>query len=160
MMKLCVVMLLVAGRDAGPPRDLWDFDGLTAKVAATGQANDELGALALGQLGIALQSTVALEVSAHPNTVGGVTLTLKDPQNPKVSCALYAAREGEVLTFKDGRCTFPAFTGQARTSATCRRISGSARRVKDTIAVDAVSPDCTAQPMGMPLSVRATVKPL
>jgi hypothetical protein len=158
-----VAVLLGAGpvaKDAGTPKDLWEFDDLTAKVVARGDPADELSKLALGQLGLQLEANAVFKVSAHANTVGGVTLRVEDPADPKVTCALYATREGDVLTFKDSRCSFPLFKDQLRTVATCRKISGTARRVKGAIAFEANAPDCTAQPMGMPLSVRATVKPL
>ena len=156
-------VLLGAGaglKDAGHPKDLWDFDGLTAKVAAKGETSDELSTLALTQLGIRLEGNVDLTVSAHANTVGGVTLQLQQPSDPKVGCSVYATRDADTLTFKDTRCSFPVFTGQARSTATCRKISGTARRVKDAILLEASAPDCTAQPLGMPLSVRATLRPL
>lgn len=156
-----LLVLLGAGKkDAGVPADLWDFEGLSAKVAARGEPADELSTLALTQLGVRLEGNAVFKASAHPNTVGGVTLRIEDPADPKVACAIYAAREGDGLTFKDSRCSFPLFKDQLRTTATCRRISGTAKRIKDSVAFEATAPDCTAQPMGMPMSVRATVRPL
>ncbi len=150
----------VSPKDAGSVKDLWDFDKLTAKVAAKGETADELSTLVLAQLGLRLEGTVLFTVSAHPNTVGGVTLRLEDPSDSKVACSLYATRSSDGLTFNDGRCAFPVFKDQLRTTATCRRISGTARRVKDAVAFEATALDCTAQPMGMPLTVRATARPL
>ncbi len=164
MKMLWVVAALLVGagakRTAAPPKDLWDFDNLTARVSANGETSDELTTLALTQLGIRLEGSFAFQVSAHNNTVGGVTLHLEDPSDPKVACALYATREGEGLSFKDSRCSFPIFKDRQRTVATCRRISGTARRVSDRILLEATAPDCTAAPMGFPLLVRASVRPL
>ena len=157
MKSLWLAMVILAGKDAGTPQDVWDFEGLSAKVAAKGETSDELSTLALTQLGIRLEGDFTFKVAARPNTVGGVTLRLEDPADAKVACSLYATREGDVLRFKDSRCSFPIFKDQLRTVATCRRISGTARRIKDAIAFEANAPDCTAQPMGLPLSVRATV---
>ncbi|MBS1148556.1 MAG: hypothetical protein H6Q89_254 [Myxococcaceae bacterium] len=145
---------------APAPSDLWDFDGLKASVAARGEPTDELSTLAVAQLGGRLEGNATLKASAHPNTVGGVTLRLEDPADPTVGCSLYATREGDGLIFRDGRCAFAIFQDALRTTATCRRISGTARRVKDTVVLDASAPDCTAQPMGLPLSVRATLRAL
>lgn len=168
MKTLVAVAMVMLGagpkgsKDAGESKtaDAWEFEDLSAKVAAKGDTTDELSKMALAQLGIRLEGNVVLKVSAKANTVGGVTLTLQDPADPKITCALYATRTSEGLAFKDSRCSFPIFQDNLRTTATCRKISGTARRVKDTIALEATAPDCTAQPMGMPLAVRATVRPL
>lgn len=139
--------------------DPWEFDRLTAKVRVKGVPADELTTLAVTQLAIPLETTAVLNVSAHANSVGGVTLRFEDPADPKLGCSLYATLADGAVVFKDSRCSFSLFTGQLRTVGTCRKISGTARRIKDTIALEADAPDCTAQPMGMPMSVRATAKP-
>jgi hypothetical protein len=135
----------------------WEFDRLPANVNVKGEPIDPLSSAALAQLGLTLEGKVTVRISASANTVGGVTLRIEDPSDPAVVCEVYATREGERLTFKDSRCSFPALTGNLRTTATCRKISGSARRLKAAVAFEASSPDCTAQPMGLPLTVRATV---
>ena len=146
--------------DAGVPVDPWEFDGLTALVDAAAQPADDLSTLALTQLNVPLTGRAQFRVAAHANTVGGVTLTLEDPNDAKTSCALYATKDGESLVFKDSRCSFFLFQGQARTQAVCRKIEGTAVRSKDAILLGAASPDCSASPMGVPLSVRASVKPV
>lgn len=156
-------------KDAGAPSapavetdasgELWDFDGLRARVTALGESNDPLTTMALTQLNVDLQGPAELKVSAHPNTVGGVSLRIEDPANAAVNCVLYATRTGDILKFKDCRCVFPVEAGQLHTEATCRRISGSARRKKDAILFVANAPDCTAQPMGLAVSVRANAVP-
>ena len=151
--------LLVAliGLCAGAEPDPWDFDKLTATVNGKGETTDALSAAALAQLGLTLEATMTVNVSAHPNTVGGVTLRIQDPSDPAGVCDLYAKREGDHLVYTDSRCSFPVFTGTLRSRATCRKITGTAKRVKKTVALDGSSPDCTAQPMGLPLTVRASV---
>ncbi len=151
---LAVLVGLCAGADAPDP---WDFDKLPSTVNGKGETTDALSAAVLAQLGLTLAATVTVNVSAHPNTVGGVTLRIEDPSDPKGVCELYASRDGDRLVYKDSRCSFPVFTGSLRTQATCRKISGTAKRVKKTVALDGSSPDCTAQPMGLPLTVRASV---
>lgn len=161
MIGLLALLVVGGTRDAGaPPVDRWDFEGLTARVFAHATPADDLSTLALTQLAIPLEGNAQFRVSAHANTVGGVTLKLEDPNDPKTACALYAERAGDTLTFKDSRCSFAVFTGQARTQATCRKISGSAKREKDAVLLDAATPDCNAAPMGVPLTVRASVKPV
>lgn len=154
-MHLALVLTLVV---TAPP-DMWDFDGLTAKVQAKGATKDRLSAAALTRLGLRLEGAGSLKVSAHANTVGGVTLRIEDPNDAKASCELYATREGDALKFSDSRCTFPAFSGQLRTTATCRRISGTAKRVDDAVELEASAPDCNASPMGVPLSLSGSVSP-
>ncbi len=154
-MNLALVLTLVV---TGSP-DLWEFDGLTAKVQAKGATKDRLSAAALTRLGLRLEGAGSLKVSAHANTVGGVTLHLEDPNDAKASCDLYATREGDDLKFTDSRCAFPAFSGQLRTNAVCRKISGTAKRVKDGVALEASSPDCNVSPMGVPLSLSGSVTP-
>lgn len=156
MIALAALAALCAGVDAGDP---WDFEKLQATVNGKGETTDALSAAALAQLGISLAATVTVNVSAHPNTVGGVTLRIEDPQDPTGVCELYASREGDHLVYKDSRCAFPVFTGSLRSKATCRKISGTARRLKNAIALEGSSPDCTAQPMGLSLTVRASVSP-
>jgi hypothetical protein len=154
VIALAALTALCIGADGGDP---WEFDKLTATVDGKGETTDALSTAALAQLGLSLAGKMTVNVSAHANTVGGVTLRIEDPADPKGVCELYANREGDHLVYKDSRCSFPVFTGSLRSSATCRKISGTARRVKQTIALDASSPDCTAQPMGLPLTVRATI---
>lgn len=146
--------------EPGPPADPWEFDGLTALVKAAAQPADDLSTLALTQLNVPLEGNAQFKVSAHANTVGGVTLALEDPNDAKTACALYAAREGDVLVIKDSRCSFFVFQGQARTQAVCRKINGTAKRANEVVHLEATSPDCSASPMGVPLSVRASVKPV
>lgn len=152
-LALAVSLLLSAAPD------MWEFDGLTAKVQAKGATKDQLSAAALTRLGLRLEGAGSLKVSAHANTVGGVTLHLEDPNDSKASCDLYATRDGDDLKFSDSRCSFPAFSGQLRTTATCRKISGTAKRVKDGVELEATAPDCNASPMGLPLSMRGSVTP-
>lgn len=137
----------------------WDFDGERAHVLAHGEAKDALSSTALQQLGVKLDGDAYFKVSAHPNSVGGVTLKLEDYNDAKSACELYAAQDGDRLKFDDARCSFPAFAGAARTTATCRKIRGSAWRLKQGIALEAASPDCTAQPGGFSLAGKASVKP-
>ncbi|MGV3623128.1 MAG: hypothetical protein ACO1OB_20075 [Archangium sp.] len=139
--------------------ETWEFDGLTAKVQAKGATKDRLSAAALSRLGLRLEGAGSLKVSAHANTVGGITLHLEDPNDAKASCDLYATRDGDDLRFSDSRCSFPAFSGQLRTTATCRKISGTAKRVKDGVELTASAPDCNASPMGLPLSMSGSVSP-
>lgn len=154
-MNLALVLTMVVS--ASP--DMWEFDGLTAKVQAKGATKDKLSAAALSRLGLRLEGSGSLKVSAHANTVGGVTLHIEDPNDSKAGCDLYATRDGEQLTFSDSRCSFPAFSGQLRTMATCRKISGTAKRVKDGVELTASTPDCNASPMGVPLSLSGSVTP-
>lgn len=144
---------------AEAPKPDWDFDDVRVHVDAHGDAKDDLSKLALQQLGLTLDGDVFFKASAHPNTVGGVTLRLADYNDEKAVCDLYATVKADTLSFEDSRCNFPAFSGSARTTATCRKISGTAKRTKTGIALTASSPDCTAQPMGVSLSARASVKP-
>lgn len=147
-----VVSLLVS---AAP--ELWEFDGLTAKVQAKGATKDRLSAAALSRLGLKLEGAGTLKVSAHANTVGGVTLHIEDPGDAKASCDLYATRDGDVLRFSDSRCSFPAFSGQLRSTAVCRKISGTAKRDGDAVRLEASTSDCNVSPMGVPLSLSGSV---
>lgn len=156
MTTLTLLLLLAADKV-----DPWAFEGVTASVNAKGATRDSLSALALEKLGLKLEGPLTLKASAKANTVGGVTLRLEDPSDANVFCDLYARRTDDgALSFSDSRCSFPAFSGQLRTRATCRKISGTARRLADgKIALEARSPDCSAQPMGVPLSISGTVSP-
>ena len=154
MIALVAVLL---GADAPP--DPWDFDNERAHVVAHGDSKDDVTTLALSQLGVKLDGDVYFKVSAHENSTGGVTLTLQDYNDDKSKCDLYATRDGDTLKFSDTRCSFPAFSGSAKTTATCRKISGTARKLKRGVALEASSPDCTAQPLGFSLSGKASVKP-
>jgi len=156
MCSLVLFALLAADPQA---EALWEFDNERAHVLAHGDAKDDVTRLALTQLGVKLDGEAYFKVSAHANSTGGVTLKLQDYNDDKSSCDLYAVRDGDALKFEDVRCSFPAFTGSAKTKATCRKISGTAKRLKRGIALEASSPDCTAQPMGFSLSGRASVKP-
>ncbi|MBK7857125.1 MAG: hypothetical protein IPJ65_00620 [Archangiaceae bacterium] len=138
----------------------WEFDAERAHVQVHGEAKDDLTNAALGPLNLKLDGDAFVKVSAHANTVGGVTLKVQDYNDEKSSCDLYATRKGDLLEFSDTRCSFPAFNGGARTTATCRKISGTAKRLKRGIALEASSTDCTAQVMGVSLAGRVTVKPL
>lgn len=160
MTTFALLLLLAGGRDAGVV-DPWDFEGATAAVAARGDPRDSLSTAALQQLGLRLEGPLNLKVSAHPNTVGGVTLHLEDPADAKASCDVYASRAADgALRFSDSRCSFGAFSGRLRTNATCRKISGTARRLEDgQVALEARSPDCNAQPLGLPLSISGTLSP-
>lgn len=160
MTTFALLLFLAGGKDAGM-LDRWDFEGATAAVFAKGDTRDALSTAALQQLGLRLEGPLSLKVSAHPNTVGGVTLHLEDPSDAKASCDLYATRSDDgALRFSDSRCAFGAFSGRLRTNATCRKISGSARRLEDgKIELEARSPDCNAQPLGLPLSVSGTLTP-
>lgn len=153
-----LVLFALLGADP-PPGDVWEFDNERAHVLAHGDSKDDLTQVALGQLGVKLDGDAYFKVSAHANSTGGVTLRLQDYNDDKSACDLYAVRDGDALRFDDVRCSFPAFSGSAKTRATCRKISGTARRLKRGIALEASSPDCTAQPMGFSLSGRASVKP-
>jgi hypothetical protein len=153
-MNALLLLWVLAGGDS-----TWEFDAERAHVVAHGDAKDDVTALALTQLGVKLDGDTYFKVSAHANSVGGVTLRLSDYNDEKSSCDLYATRKGDLVEFTDSRCSFPAFSGSARSSATCRKISGTARHLKQGVALTASSPDCTAQPMGFSLSGRATVKP-
>ena len=160
MTTFALLLWLSAAGDAGVI-DTWDFEGARACVSAKGGTRDSLSTLALEKLGLTLEGPLSLKVSAHPNTVGGVTLRLEDPGDPKAYCDVYATRDDERgLRFSDSRCSFAAFSGRLRTAATCRKISGTARRLDDgRVALDARSPDCSASPLGLPLSVSGTLSP-
>ncbi len=160
MIRFALMLLVGAGKDAGTI-DPWDFEGAIASVSAKGSTRDSLSTLALEKLGLRLEGPLSLKASAHPNTVGGVTLRLEDPGDPKAYCDLYATRADDGgLRFSDSRCSFSAFNGRLRTEATCRKISGTARRLEDgRVALEARSPDCSAQPMGVPLSLSGTLSP-
>lgn len=158
MTTLAMLLFLAAGKDAGVDR--WEFEDAIAAVQAKGVTRDSLSSLALEKLGLKLEGPLTLKASAKANTVGGVTLRLADPGDAKAYCDLYATRADEVLRFSDSRCSFGAFSGQLRTVATCRKISGEARRLDDgKIALEAKSPDCSAQPMGVSLSISGTLSP-
>lgn len=139
----------------------WAFEGVRAEVMVRGEAVDSLTQLTVQQLQLPLQGAVSLRVSARANSVGGVTLRLEDFQHEDQYCELYADRPPTGrLEFSGGRCTFSAFTGRMTTQATCRKISGSAERLPDgRLFLKAHSPDCTAQPLGLPLQIAATVSP-
>ena len=142
------------------PVDRWDFEGATALVLAKGETRDSLSTAALQQLGLKLEAPLSLKVSAHANTVGGVTLHLEDPSDPKAFCDLYASRADETLKFTDSRCSFIAFSGRLRTQAVCRKIAGTAKKLADgRVAIEARSPDCSASPLGLPLSISGTLAP-
>lgn len=160
MTRLALLLLVLTdGNEA--PADRWHFEGARAQVFAKGAPRDSLSAAALQQLGLSLEGPLTLAVSAAPNTVGGVTLRLADPSDAKASCDLYARREADgSLRFDDSRCTFPAFSGRLKTTATCRRIAGTAKRLDDgKVALEARSPDCSAQPLGLPLGISGTLTP-
>ena len=156
-----------AGHPAAPPppaqnkeqpaAELWEFDELGAPITARGEVRDDLSRAALQQAGAKLEGSMRLVASAHKNGAGGVTLKLSRADG---ACELYANRSGDKLVFDDARCSFPLFDGQLRSTATCRRISGSARRTKDAVLIEATSPDCTAQPMGLSLEGSAKVEPV
>ncbi len=152
-----LALLLLLGAD---PADRWEFEGATASVSAKGDTRDSLSAAALQQLGLKLEGPLTLKVSAHANTVGGVTLRLEDPSDAKAFCELYASRDDEALKFSDSRCSFFAFSGRLRTQAVCRKIFGSAKKLADgRVALEARSPDCSASPLGLPLSLSGTLQP-
>jgi hypothetical protein len=151
-----LVALVLGG---GAPPQAWEFDGLTAKLHARAQSKDAVSQLALRKLGITLEGPLELRVNAHANTVGGVTLRVEDPSDAAAGCDLYATKSGEGLAFSDSRCSFPAFSGNLRTQATCRKISGSATRVDGGVALSARFPDCNASPMGLPVSLSGEVTP-
>jgi hypothetical protein len=160
MTTLALLLWLSAAPKDATVGERWDFDGVTASVSAKGDPRDSLSNLALEKLGLKLEGPLSLKASAHPNTVGGVTLRLEDPSDAKAYCDLYASRDGEALRFSDSRCSFPAFSGRLRTEATCRKISGTARKLDDgKLALEARSPDCNAAPLGLPLSVSGTLTP-
>jgi hypothetical protein len=140
-----------------PPAELWEFDDLGAPITARGEVRDDLSRAALQQSGAKLEGSMRLVASAHKNGAGGVTLKLSRADG---ACELYASRSGDKLVFDDARCSFPLFDGQLKSTATCRRISGSARRTKDAVLIEATSPDCTAQPMGLSLEGSAKVEPV
>lgn len=159
MTTLALLLLLAAEPDAGV--DPWEFDGVMASVQAKGATRDSLSSLALEKLGLKLEGPLTLKASAKNNTVGGVTLRLSDPADAKAYCDLYATRADDGgLKFSDSRCSFAAFSGRLRTDATCRKISGTAKRLDDgKVALEARSPDCSAQPMGLSLSISGTLSP-
>lgn len=159
MTTFALLLCLSAAPDAGA--DPWAFESSTARVLAKGATSDALSRVALERLGLKLEGPLSLEVSAKANSVGGVTLRLQDPGDSKAYCDLYATRAVDgSLRFSDSRCSFSAFTGRLKTQAVCRKISGTARRLADgTVALEARSPDCSAQPMGLPLSISGTLTP-
>jgi hypothetical protein len=150
---LALTVMLLVGADP------WSFDDERVRVEGKGQTKDSLSTAALSRLGLKLEGVVVLKASAHANTVGGVTLHLEDPSDAKASCDLYAKVDGETLRFSDSRCSFLAFSGNLRTTATCRKISGQLRRGENGLELEATSPDCTAQPLGVPLSLSGTLVP-
>jgi hypothetical protein len=157
------LLLLGAGRrDAGtpPPSDPWEFDDVDAPVTAHGEVKDALSRAALERLGAALDGSARLKASAHKNSVGGVTLKLADSHDASTACELYATRSGDELKFEDARCSFPVFSGELRSKATCRHISGTAKRTKNAVLVEGRSSDCTAQPMGLSIEASARVEPV
>ncbi|MDP3152000.1 MAG: hypothetical protein Q8N23_04985 [Archangium sp.] len=158
MTTLALLLLLATDKETADP---WAFEGASASVNAKGVTRDSLSTLALEKLGLKLEAPLSLKASAKANTVGGVTLRLEDPSDAKAYCDLYAKRTDDgALSFSDSRCSFTAFSGQLRTTATCRKISGTARRLEDgKIALEARSPDCSAQPMGVPLSISGSLSP-
>ena len=157
---LAMVVVIGAGRDAGvKPVDPWTFEDVSVRVFAKGQTRDALSTAALSRLGLRLEGAVSLKASARANTVGGVTLHLEDPSDAKASCDLYAKVDGDTLRFEDSRCSFAAFSGNLRTTATCRKISGSLVHGEKQLELTASSPDCTAQPLGVPLSLSASCLP-
>src|SRR5438128_1070658 len=109
-MNALLLLCVLAADDA-----TWEFDAERAHVVAHGDSKDEVTALALTQLGVKLDGDTYFKVSAHANSVGGVTLRLQDYNDEKSACDLYATRKGELLEFSDSRCSFPAFTGSAKT---------------------------------------------
>ena len=118
MTTLALLLFLSATKDAGAS-DPWNFDGATAAVSAKGDTRDALSAAALQQLGLRLEGSLSLKVSA-----------------------------------------LAAFSGRLRTTATCRKISGTARHLEEgKVELEARSPDCNAQPLGLPLSVSGTLTP-
>jgi hypothetical protein len=143
---------------AAEPADAWDFDKMDAPMSAHGEFKDQLQKQLLEQMGAKLDGSARLQASAHPNGAGGVTLTLT--RGTAGSCELYATRVGEWLKFDDCRCSFPLFEGEMRTTATCRRITGRAHRVKDAVLVEAMSPDCTAVMSGFTVEATAKVEPV
>lgn len=154
-----LVLALLLGADGGAAAaEPWEFDGLTAKITARAQTRDQLSALALERLGIQLSGPLQLRVNAHRNTVGGVTLRAEDPSDAKAGCDFYAQRDGDALRFTDSRCSFPAFSGNLKTTATCRKISGTAKKnASGGVDLDARFPDCNAAPMGVAVSLSGEV---
>jgi hypothetical protein len=142
------------------PADPWDFDGQIAKVRATGQSTDPLTSAALQQMGLKLEGVAVLKLSVHPNSTGGVTVHVEDPSDAKSACDLYGSKEDDKVVIKDARCVFPVFQDQLRTNATCRKISGTVSRVADKLSLEADAPDCTAQVLGVPISIKASARPL
>lgn len=155
LLALTTALVLSAGER--PPS--WEFEGLSARVNARGKTKDKVSALALRKLGLTLEGPLSFKVSAKPNTVGGVTLRVEDPSDASVGCDLYGQVSDGVFTFADSRCSFQAFSGNLRTQAVCRRISGTAKHLEKAIALDATFPDCNASPMGLPLSLSGEVSP-
>jgi hypothetical protein len=156
MTTLALLLVLAA-----EPVDPWEFESATAQVQAKGATRDSLSAMALEKLGLKLEGPLNLKASAKSNTVGGVTLRLADPSDAKAYCDLYATRSKDGgLKFSDSRCSFPAFSGRLRTDAVCRKISGTAKKLEDgKIALEARSPDCSAAPMGLSLSISGSLSP-
>ncbi|MFT3711664.1 MAG: hypothetical protein QM817_28845 [Archangium sp.] len=161
VLLIALVLGVDGGAAAAPPANAepWEFDGLTAKITARASTRDSVSRMALERMGVKLEGALQLKVNAHANTVGGVTLRVEDPSDSKSGCDLYATREGEGLRFTDSRCSFPAFSGNLRTQATCRKISGTAKRTADGIALEARFPDCNASPMSVPVSLSGEVVP-
>ncbi|MBL8909549.1 MAG: hypothetical protein JNM17_02490 [Archangium sp.] len=161
-MSAVLLLTLVLGADGGAAAvpEPWEFDGLMAKITARAQTKDQLSRMALERLGVQLQGPLQLKVNAHSNSVGGVTLRAEDPSDAKAGCDFYAKVEGELLRFTDSRCTFPAFTGRLQTTATCRKISGTAKKnANGGIDLEAHFPDCNAAPMGVSVSLGGDVVP-
>jgi hypothetical protein len=155
---LLLALTLVLGADGGAAPG-WEFEGLSARVTARAKTKDAVSAMALRKLGLQLEGPLSLKVSAKPNTVGGTTLHVEDPSDASVACDLYGSLAGGVFTFTDSRCSFPAFSGNLRTQATCRRISGSAKHGEKGLELEARFPDCNAAPMGLPLSLSGELSP-
>lgn len=159
---MMLMLSVLLGADGGSPeqKPAWEFDGLTAKITARASTRDSLSAMALQRLGIQLEGPLQLRVNAHANTVGGVTLRAEDPSDAKAGCDFYASRDGDGLRFTDSRCSFPAFSGNLRTTATCRKVSGTAKRNEQGgIDLEARFPDCNAAPMGVSVSLSGVVTP-
>jgi hypothetical protein len=156
---LISLVLRADGGAAAEQPNPWEFDGLTAKITAHASTRDSVSRLALEQMGVKLEGPLQLKVNAHANTVGGVTLRVEDPSDSKAGCDFYASRDGENLRFSDSRCSFPAFSGNLRTQAVCRKISGTAKRTAEGVALEARFPDCNASPMSVPVSLSGDVVP-
>lgn len=150
----------LAEPEPAAPSDPWDFDDQLAKVRASGQSTDPLTSAALQQMGVKLEGVAVLKLSVHPNSTGGVTVHVEDPSDAKSACDLYGAKENDKVVIKDARCVFPVFQDQLRTHATCRKISGTLAKVENKLALEAEAPDCTAQLMGVPISIKASARPL